>query len=99
MGNEEYEQYHIIIEGIETDIEIVPSALKHGKSTEDILSVLKRAVYDETLTTDPNKTLVVGFDANANLTEIIFLVLAEGEIIVYHAMPCRKIYMDKAILR
>ena len=99
MGNEECERYHKAIEGIETDIEIVPSALKHGKTAEDILSVLERAVYDETLTADPNKTLVVGFDANANLTEIIFLVLAEGKIVVYHAMPCRKIYMDKAILR
>ena len=99
MENEENERYQKAIEGVETDIEIVPSALKHGKTMADILSVLERAIYDETLTADPNKTLAVGFDTNANLTEIIFLVLAEGQIVVYHAMPCRKMYMEKAISR
>ena len=38
MGNEECERYQKTIEGVETDIEIVPSALRHGKTAEDILS-------------------------------------------------------------
>jgi hypothetical protein len=75
----------------------VPSALKHGKTVADILKTLDHTIFDETIMVDPNKTLVVGFDANANLTEIIFHVLSGEHIIVFHAMPCRKVYLEKAL--
>ena len=44
------------------DVEILPSATKHGLSKEDILGALERSIHDETLQTDPNKTLSIGYD-------------------------------------
>jgi hypothetical protein len=89
--------YKKTITGTEVNIEIVPSAFKHGKTEADILTALDHYVFDETLSADPNKTLVVGFDTNANLTEVIFHVLSDESIVVFHAMPCRKVFLDKAL--
>jgi len=91
--------YQCDIAGTEVGVEILPSALKHGKTAADILSALDRIVYDETIMVDPNKTLIIGFDANASLTEVIFHVLSDEYIVVFHAMACRKIYLDKVIKR
>jgi hypothetical protein len=84
----------IIVSGTEVDVEIVPSALKHGKTQIDILSVLDNTIHDETLETDPNKTLFIGFDSSANLTEVILHVISDEHIVIYHEMDCRKVYRD-----
>ena len=87
----------IIIAGSSVVVEIIPSAYKHGQSNEDILSVLERSIYDETLETDPNKTLSIGYDKNAKLLEVIFHVLSDEHIVVFHAMPCRKHYIKRMV--
>ena len=79
------------------DVEILPSATKHGLSKEDILSALERSIYDETLQTDPNKTLSIGYDKNARLLEVIFHVLSDEYIVVFHAMKCRKSYIERML--
>jgi hypothetical protein len=99
MENTEQSLYKQTIAGIEVDVEIVPSALKHGQTVTDILEALDHAIFDETITVDPNKTLTVGFDANANLIEVIFHVDSDEHIVVFHAMPCRKTYLEKALKR
>jgi hypothetical protein len=76
-------------------IEILPSATKHGQSRDDILYALERSIYDETLETDPNKTLSIGYDGNARLLEVIFHVLSDEHIVVFHSMPCRKHYIER----
>jgi hypothetical protein len=81
----------------EVIVEIVPSALNHGQTEEDILSALDNSIYDETLEVDVSKTLVVGFDTKANLLELIMHVVSEELIIVFHAMPCRKVYIDRIL--
>ena len=85
----------IIIEGSNVNVEILPSAIKHGQSKDDILSALERCVYDETLENDPNKTLAIGYDCNAKLLEVIFHVLSDEHVVVFHAMPCRKSYIER----
>jgi hypothetical protein len=85
--------------GVEHTVEITKSALKHGKTEDDILVVLENIVYDETIGDDPEKTLSVGFDANARLTELISHEAEEHHIVVFHAMPCRKEYVEKLIRR
>jgi hypothetical protein len=94
---------HIIISrsiaGRDVRIEVVPSALKHGKAIADISAALDYEVYDETLVADPNKTLVVGFDVSGNLTEVIFHKIADDYIVVFHAMACRKVYLEKVLQR
>jgi hypothetical protein len=95
---EQAEQVHqASIDGMTVGVRIKQSALKHGKTKEDVLSVLNTAIYDETITVDPNKTLIVGYDKNANLTEIVAHVISDELVIVFHAMACRKVYLDKAI--
>ena len=83
------------IDDLVVSVEIMPSATKHGLSNEDILGALERSIYDETLQSNPNKTLSIGYDGNARLLEVIFHVISDEYIIVFHAMKCRKIYMER----
>ncbi|MDR1292788.1 MAG: hypothetical protein LBJ91_05295 [Clostridiales Family XIII bacterium] len=85
------------IRGVEHTIEIVMSALKHGKTKEDIFFVLDNIVYDEMIDDDPEKTLSIGFDANARLTELISHEAEGHYIVIFHAMPCRKEYVGELI--
>jgi len=85
----------ISISGSIVSVEILPSATKHGQSKDDILYALERCIYDETLESDPNKTLAIGYDGNARLIEVIFHVISDEYIIVFHAMPCRKSYIER----
>ncbi|MCL2088894.1 MAG: hypothetical protein FWH14_05385 [Oscillospiraceae bacterium] len=84
-----------ILYGTEITVEILLSATKHGQSEDDILYALDRSIYDETLETEPNKTLSIGFDKNARLLEIIFHVLSDEHIVVFHSMPCRNQYIER----
>ena len=88
---------NLSISGSMVNVEILPSATKHGQSREDILYALERSIYDETLETDPNKTLSIGYDGNANLLEVIFHVLSDEHIVVFHAIPCRKHYIERMV--
>ena len=87
----------ISIDGSVVNIEILPSAMRHGQNKDDILGALERSIYDETLEMDPNKTLSIGYDGNANLIEVIFHVLSDEHIVVFHAMPCRKQYIERMV--
>ena len=85
------------IDGSVVNVEILPSAMKHGQNKDDILCALERSIYDETLDMDPNKTLSIGYDGNAKLLEVIFHVLSDEYIVVFHAMPCRKHYIERMV--
>jgi len=89
----------LIISGSEVNIEILPSATKHGQSRSDILYALERSIYDETLENEPNKTLSIGYDGNAKLLEVIFHVVSDEHIVVFHSMPCRKYYIERMMGR
>ena len=81
-----------IIDGVEVRIKILESALKHGLSTETIIYVLQNHIFDEMVDDDPAKTLMIGYDENANLVEIIAYEMDKDFLILFHAMPCRKEY-------
>jgi len=85
------------VAGVMLDVEILPSATKHGLSKEDILHALRFGIYDETLESDPNKTLSIGYDGKARLLEVIFHVISDEHIVVFHSMPCRKIYLERML--
>ena len=87
----------LTINGFVVNIEILPSATKHGQNKEDILCALERSVYDETLESEPNKTLSIGYDKNARLLEVIFHVVSDEHIVVFHSMPCRKKYIERMV--
>ena len=77
------------------EIRITPSANKHGVSSDDILFGLEQCVYDEVLENEPNKTLAIGFDKNGELIEIIFSIVYESKIVVFHSMKCRKTFIER----
>ena len=87
----------LTVAGSAVNVEILPSATRHGQSKEDIFCALEQSIYDETLETDPNKTLSIGYDGNARLLEVIFHVLSDKHIVVFHSMPCRKNYIERMV--
>jgi hypothetical protein len=42
-----------------------------------------------------NKYLVVGFDTKGTLLEIMYNIIDEDSINVFHAMPCREKFYSK----
>ena len=78
-------------------IDFNPAAFKHGVSETDIKMVFDTAKYDGFLDEDDpdaeDKHLLIGFDRKANLIEILYNVIADGRIRVFHAMKCRSSFL------
>jgi hypothetical protein len=76
-------------------LRIEKSALRHGCTREDISHAYDLATFDKVLDTDsdPPKVLIIGPDSAGSLLELIGGELEEGDVI-WHAMPCRKQYLD-----
>jgi hypothetical protein len=73
-------------------IEFNPAAFKHNITEADIRTALEKFIYDRAMPDDDNNHLLLGLDDNANLLEIIYNVIDEHSINVFHAMKCRKAY-------
>jgi hypothetical protein len=73
-------------------IEFNPAAFKHGVSETDIRLALMNALYDDVLDGANDKHLVLGFDRNGNLLEILYNNIDANSINVFHAMSCRSIF-------
>jgi hypothetical protein len=41
---------------------------------------------------EDNKHLLLGFDGNANVLEIMYNVIDDHSVNIFHAMKCRKAY-------
>jgi uncharacterized DUF497 family protein len=78
-------------------IEFNPTAFKHGVSEADIRMAFDTAKYDGFLGEDDpdaeNKHLLIGFDRKANLIEILYNVIADDRIRVFHTMKCRSAFI------
>jgi len=82
---------------MESKVEFVPSAFKHGLTEDDICWALNNYLVDVVVEEDDETTrIVVGFDRTVNrLLEVMYHEL-EGEIaLVFHAMECRKKWLVK----
>ena len=66
------------------------TAFKHGISETDIRYAAGNAVYDDIIDGYADKHLLLGFDNNGNLLEILYNIVDEYRINVFHAMKCRK---------
>ncbi|MCL2558519.1 MAG: hypothetical protein FWE09_08570 [Treponema sp.] len=73
-------------------IEFNPSAFKHGITEAAIKQAILNAVYDDIWDEASDKHLLMGFDNNGNLLEVMYNVIDEQSINVFHAMKCRSIY-------
>ncbi|GHV70077.1 hypothetical protein AGMMS49928_16220 [Spirochaetia bacterium] len=66
------------------------SAFSHGVTEADILKAIEEYLYDGPMDDDVNKRLLLGFDGKRNLLEIMYNIINENRINVFHAMPVRK---------
>ncbi|MDR2589101.1 MAG: hypothetical protein LBC67_06700 [Spirochaetales bacterium] len=75
---------------MELEIICKNSAFKHGVSDADIRRAFQDIEYDSFFQGgDDSKNLLIGFDRNANLLEIMYNVIDENTVQVFHAMKCR----------
>ena len=73
------------------EIVFIPSAFKHSISEENIRWVLLNHLVDGIIEEDDEtKYLSIGFDKFGNLLEIMYNLIDENTIKVFHAMTCRK---------
>ena len=72
------------------------SAFKHGVTEADIQKAFETRKYDAELDGEDleEKYLLIGFDCNANLIEVAYNEINNDTIRVFHAMKCRKVYVE-----
>ena len=81
-------------------IEFNPAAFRHGISEDNIRWVLWHNLIDGIVEEDDeNKYLVIGFDPTGNLLEVMYNIIDEQTINVFHAMKCRKIFYSLLLER
>jgi len=74
---------------MEIVVRYAQSAFKHKNITEvDIRHAILNWRYDDIIEGDPEKHLLIGFDRNANLLEIMYNVIDGQTVKVFHAMRC-----------
>jgi hypothetical protein len=75
---------------MDAGIEFSQSAFKHGITEENIRYAFAHPIVDFPVGGEEEKNLLIGFDLNANALEILYNVVGEQRINVFHAMKCRK---------
>ena len=68
------------------------SAFKHKVTEANIRHAILNWRYNDVFEDDPDKHLLIGFDSNANLLEIMYNVIDEQTVRVFHAMKCTNEY-------
>ena len=72
------------------------SAFKHGITEQDIRSALSTFLIDIAFgegIDNYEKYLIIGFDSKGNLIEVMYNIIDEQNINIFHAMKCRKEYL------
>jgi len=75
------------------DIICKPSAFKHKVTLDNIRHALDYPWYEGALEGHENKYIVLGTDHAGNLLEIMYNEMEDGALNVFHAQPCRTIYL------
>jgi hypothetical protein len=78
---------------LENKIVFKAAAFKHGIVEADIHNAFEQRLFDNALTGEEHKNLLIGLDRNGNPLEIMYNVLDGDVINVFHAMKCRKAYL------
>jgi hypothetical protein len=79
---------------MDEDIIFKPTAFKHGIAEADIRHAFERPLFDHVMPDEEGKNLLIGLDRSGNPLEILYNVLDEDTINVFHAMRCRKVYRE-----
>jgi hypothetical protein len=74
-------------------IEFNESAFKHGCTEADICNAIAAWLYDDLWDAETDKHLLIGFDLNGNVLEVMYNANDDQTLNVFHAMKCRNIYL------
>ena len=80
---------------MEQKIICVPSAFKHGYSEADIRRAIRTRICDVLIDEYEDKYAIIGFDTKGNALEIMYNLLSDQTMEVFHAMRCRKSFQKK----
>ena len=69
------------------------AALKHGVTEADIRHAFENYRIIRQFQDRENVYLLLGFDMNANLIEILYNEFGENGVNVFHAMPCQSRFL------
>jgi hypothetical protein len=84
---------------VDFKFEFAKAAFDHEFSREDILHAFETCEYDA-INFDKDldgSNLLIGFDCNARLIEVLYDVLDDETIKVFHAMKCRPALIKKSL--
>jgi hypothetical protein len=79
----------------ENDIEFY---VKHGISEKDIRHAVRHFIFEEQIDEGDNKHLILGFDTSRRLLEIMYNVIDDHAINIFHVVKCRKVWRSFANL-
>jgi len=71
-------------------VEFHESAFRHNVSRKDIIHALKSKIYAASIGELTEKYLVIGFNRAGNPLEIMYNLVDDNTISVFHAMKIRK---------
>ncbi|MDR1858193.1 MAG: hypothetical protein LBQ69_01850 [Treponema sp.] len=77
------------------EIVFAPSAFKHGVSEADIRWTVRTLICDVLIDEYEDKYAIIGFDTKGNMTEIMYNLINDQLIKVFHAMRCRESFYKK----
>jgi hypothetical protein len=86
---------------MDVTLEFNQAAFIHNFTKEDIEFAFDTARYEGSIDEEEsdNKYLVIGFDRNALPLEVMYNVIDENTINVFHAMRCRKNFLHLIKIR
>jgi len=77
------------------EIIFTPSAFKHRVSEADIRWAVRTFICDVLIDEYENKYAIIGFDTKGNVIEIMYNLINDKLIKVFHAMRCRESFYRK----
>jgi len=81
------------------NIEFNKSAFKHGISEANIRYAMRYPLHEQLFESYINKWLIIGYDTVGNLIEVAYNLIDDETVNVFHAMPCRKIFLGQLDFR
>jgi uncharacterized DUF497 family protein len=77
------------------NIEFNASAFKHGITEESIRYAMWHSLHEQLLEMYTNKWLVIGYDIAGNLIEVVYNIIDDETVNVFHAMLFRKKFISQ----
>ena len=76
-------------------IEFNEAAFKHGITEINIRYAMRYPLHEQLLESYTNKWLIIGHDTVGNLIEIVYNIIDDDTVNVFHAMRYRKKFINQ----